>query len=129
MCILIVDDQKSLLLLLTTFLEGAGYAVVTASNGHEALTYLRGTSDLPSLILLDVAMPRMTGWEFLRAQQRDARLDAIPVVVMTALGPIDHQEVEPSVVACLQKPIDLTELEALLIAHDRPQLQTKTIGI
>ena len=128
MSILIVDDQPAHLMLLTTFLEGIGYEVATARNGQEALSYLRQTPDLPRLILLDIAMPQATGWDFLRAQQQEARLAALPVVVMTALGPLDHQEVTPSVVSFLQKPLELAELEELLHAYDQPQLQSRVVG-
>jgi CheY-like chemotaxis protein len=65
MHILIVDDHVTLQTLLTTFLGEAGHDVVTATHGQEALTYLRHSTKLPDLILLDVAMPTMTGWAFL----------------------------------------------------------------
>jgi CheY-like chemotaxis protein len=58
--------------MLATFLEDAGYTVVGAANGREALSYLYRCAKLPGLILLDVAMPVMTGWDFLRAQQDHA---------------------------------------------------------
>jgi CheY-like chemotaxis protein len=127
--ILIVDDHLSLQMLLTVILEGAGYRGVTANNGQDALTYLHSSTDLPGLILLDVAMPIMTGWDFLRAQQQDARLATIPVVLMTALGHFDHEEVSANVVAYLKKPIDLDELEALLPAHYQLQFKTEAVGI
>lgn len=117
MNILIVDDHQTLLMLLSTFLEGANYQIVTATNGSDGLTYLRQANDLPRLILLDVAMPTMNGWDFLREQQRDTRLASIPVVLMSALGPLDRTDLPASVVAYLQKPIDLCELEALLCVH------------
>jgi CheY-like chemotaxis protein len=116
-------------MLLTTFLEDAGYVVVTASNGRDALTYLRPGTELPGLILLDVAMPIMTGWDFLREQQQDARLATIPVVLMTALGHFDYEDAAPNIVAYLEKPIDLEELETLLQAHGGPQLKTQAVGL
>lgn len=127
--ILIVDDHESLQMLLTAILEGAGYSVVTANNGQDALTYLHTSTDLPGLILLDVAMPIMTGWDCLHALQQDTRLAAIPVVLMTALGRFDHQEAPANVVAYLKKPIELEELEALLRTHYQPRLTTKAVGI
>src|SRR5215217_8230205 len=120
--ILIVDDHLSLQMLLTLIVEGAGYRGVTANNGQDALTYLHASTNLPGLILLDVAMPIMTGWDFLRAQQQDARLATIPVVLMTALDRFDHEEASANVVAYLKKPIDLDALEELVHAQCQPQL-------
>jgi CheY-like chemotaxis protein len=127
--ILIVDDHLSLQMLLTLIVEGAGYRGATANNGQDALTYLRSSTNLPRLILLDVAMPIMTGWDFLRAQQQDARLATIPVVLMTALSGFDHEEAAANVVAYLKKPIDLDALEALVHAQYQPQLKAKAVGI
>ena len=127
--ILIVDDHLSLQMLLTLIVEGAGYHGVTANNGQDALTYLHSCTNLPGLILLDVAMPIMTGWDFLRAQQQDARLATIPVVLMTALSCFDHEEASANVVASLKKPIDLEALETLVHAQYLPQLKTKAVGI
>ena len=128
MRVLIVDDQPTHLMMLSTFLEEVGYTVATAHNGHQAFEYLRRTAELPGIILLDVAMPTMTGWEFLRAQHQDARLATIPVVVMTALGPLAHQNVPPSAIALLEKPINLGELEELLGSILHPQLQTQALA-
>ena len=128
MHILIVDDQESHLLLLSTLLEGIGYAAVTAQNGQEALKYLHGAVDLPDFILLDMAMPQMSGWDFLHAQEEEARLAAIPVIVMTALGPLAHKKMPPSVIAMLDKPFDLSELERLLSTHSETQLEMRAVG-
>ena len=127
--ILIVDDHLSLQMLLTLIVEGAGYHGVTANNGQDALTYLHSCTNLPGLILLDVAMPIMTGWDFLRAQQQDARLAPIPVVLMTALSCFAHAEASANVVASLKKPIDLDALETLVHAQYLPQPKTEVVGI
>jgi CheY-like chemotaxis protein len=128
MRILIADDHLGLLTLLTTFLQDIGYEVVAARNGHDALTWLRDSAALPGIILLDVAMPVMTGWKFLDEQQRDSRLAALPVILMTALGRFDNQALAPSVVAYLEKPLDLDQLAALLCAHYQPQLEARMVG-
>jgi CheY-like chemotaxis protein len=128
MRILIVDDHVSLQTLLTLFLKDVGYEAVTANNGAEALNYLRQSADLPGLILLDIAMPKMTGWEFLSHQQRDPRLSCIPVVLMTALAHIDCDERAPSAVAVVGKPMDLLDLEEVLHTHYRPQFVMQAVG-
>jgi CheY-like chemotaxis protein len=128
MRILVADDHLSLLTLLTTFLEESGYDVVTVRNGREALACLHDGSVLPGLILLDVAMPVMTGWEFLCEQQRDNRLAALPVILMTALGRFDIAAMTASVVACLEKPLDLDTLAALVHQYAEPQLAARAIG-
>jgi CheY-like chemotaxis protein len=84
MTILIVEDEPPIRDVLAEILEDEGYRVSTVSNGMEALTYLRQQADRPRLILLDLGMPVMTGWEFREEQLRDATLKDIPVVVMSA---------------------------------------------
>jgi CheY-like chemotaxis protein len=83
-----------------------GYQLSHASDGKAALELL-ATSELPDLILLDLMMPNMNGWDFRDAQLRDARLAKIPVVVLSATGdrsrPIDA-------VLVLRKPVTLKEL-------------------
>jgi CheY-like chemotaxis protein len=118
MSILVIDDQPCLRTMLSTFLEDVGYTVVAAAHGREALSYLRHSHELPGLILLDVAMPVMTGWDFLAAQQRDRRLAAIPVIVMTALADMTHAATFPAAVANVYKPLDLDRLLKLITAHE-----------
>ena len=114
MKILIVDDQADFRMMLTTFLEDAGYAIVCAANGREALSYLYCCAELPGLILLDVAMPVMTGWDFLRAQQSYATLASIPVVLLSARGDTRQDGAGCTPAAYLQKPIDLNNLLATI---------------
>jgi CheY-like chemotaxis protein len=111
MHLLVVDDHADFQVLLTLILEEAGYTVISATNGRDALMYLHHTSELPGLILLDIAMPLVTGTEFLRQQQCDPLLAAIPVVLITARRDIE-QEAAACAVAILQKPVNLDTLLA-----------------
>jgi CheY-like chemotaxis protein len=129
MRILVVDDHLSLLTLLSIFLQDVGYDIVTARNGREALACLHTSNPPPELILLDLAMPVMTGWEFLRQQQRDSRLAMLPVILMTALGRFEDAAMTSSVVACVEKPLDLDALAAVLHEHAEPQLAARIVGI
>ena len=83
--ILIVDDDSDLRLALTELLEEEGYAVEGAADGRGALVKLQAGLR-PSLILLDLMMPGMNGWDFRTAQLEDPTLRALPVVVVTASG-------------------------------------------
>jgi CheY-like chemotaxis protein len=128
MDILIIDDNASHLLMLTTFLETLGYRVATAVDGQDALIQLREATERPSLIIADVAMPHMTGWEFVRAQQSDAELAAIPVVMMTALGYFDADVATESVVDYLAKPLDLAALEKVVRVYAVPRYASRVAG-
>jgi CheY-like chemotaxis protein len=81
--ILIVDDDPDISEALTEALEASGYEVAAAKNGVQALDWLR-RSPAPCLILLDLMMPVMDGYEFLEQQKRDPKLASVPVVVITA---------------------------------------------
>lgn len=83
--ILIVDDDNDVRRALTELLEDEGYAVTGASNGLVALDLMRG-GVRPALILLDLMMPGMDGWDFRNVQMRDPELSSVPVVVVTASG-------------------------------------------
>jgi len=103
--VLIVDDDPSLLEVMSFVIEGEGLAVETARNGKEALALLR-VGRLPRLVLLDLMMPVMNGWEFLEAVANDPALRLIPIVVLTAA---EHVQV-PGAVEVLSKPMDLKVL-------------------
>jgi CheY-like chemotaxis protein len=103
--VLIVDDDPDLLDVTSFVIEGEGMAVETAKNGEEALALLRA-GRLPALVLLDLMMPVMNGWEFLATVAKDPLLKDIPVVVLTAA---EHAEV-PGAREVVTKPMDLKDL-------------------
>jgi CheY-like chemotaxis protein len=106
--ILVIDDDDITRAGFGLVLREKGYTVELACNGHEALAYLRD-HPAPDLIILDMLMEGMDGWQFLK--QRDAEWHSIPVIIMTALG-IASDEWARSLGAWgwLQKPIDLQVL-------------------
>jgi CheY-like chemotaxis protein len=103
--VLIVDDDPDLLDVTSFVIENEGIVVETARNGEEALALLRA-GRLPGLVLLDLMMPVMNGWEFLAAVANDPVLQGLPVVVLTAA---EHAQV-PGALEVLSKPMDLKEL-------------------
>jgi CheY-like chemotaxis protein len=82
-CALIVEDNAATREALALLLEAAGHAVATATDGRQALDYLRAHQP-PCLVLLDLMMPVMDGWQFLEERRRDPALAVIPVVLFTA---------------------------------------------
>jgi CheY-like chemotaxis protein len=82
---MIVDDDEEIRETLADLLSEEGYDVVEAGDGADALHRLHDGA-LPSVILLDLMMPKMDGWQFHGELRRDPSLASIPVVVMTAAG-------------------------------------------
>jgi CheY-like chemotaxis protein len=107
--ILIVDDDAASTDSLTDILTGEGYAVAIARNGREALTRLHGAS-LPRLIILDLFMPVMDGWEFRREQLKDDALRHIPVVVMT--GASVYAGIDANII--VHKPLDVARFVSII---------------
>jgi CheY-like chemotaxis protein len=83
--ILIIDDDPPILSGLSEFLQAEGYNVAVAGDGRAALDQLR-RGLRPSVIVLDLMMPVMDGWDFRHEQMKDAELREIPVIVITATG-------------------------------------------
>jgi CheY-like chemotaxis protein len=82
--VLIVDDERDVQMLLSELLRAEGYEVDQATDGAEALEHLRAaTTTLPCLILLDLVMPNVDGWQFLEERRHDPRLAGIPVVLIS----------------------------------------------
>src|SRR5262245_31809718 len=111
--VLIVEDDASVREALATFLECEGYRVVEAADGVEALDRLRATSDV-GLILLDLMMPVMDGWEFRDAQAKDPALASIPVVIITADTQAARRATAVGAAGCLLKPVEFPELLGLV---------------
>ncbi len=106
--VLIVDDDASMRDSLAMVFENEGYEAMVAHNGAEALENLRGTHARPDLIVLDLMMPVMNGWDFRAAQLGDAALADIPTLVLTAAGRADspvHGDL--SMPHVLRKPVEL----------------------
>jgi two-component system, OmpR family, response regulator VicR len=80
--IMVVDDEPDLLEVVRLILENDGYQVVTAGSGQEALDKLE--KEMPDLILLDIIMPRMDGWEVFSRIKSNPRTANIPVIMLTA---------------------------------------------
>jgi CheY-like chemotaxis protein len=103
--ILVVEDDEDAREALVALLQMKGYSAAAASNGKEALDYLR-QAPIPDLIILDLWMPVMDGWQFRKEQIKDPRLAKIPVVVLTALSHrtgVDANEI-------IVKPVDVNRL-------------------
>jgi CheY-like chemotaxis protein len=108
--ILVVDDDADIRDTLAQVLEDEGYRVVCASNGLEALEMLRSDPAIPALILLDLMMPVMNGWQFNEERRKDDRLARIPLVVVTAAGDARDRAASIKAVRIIQKPIRLEDL-------------------
>lgn len=107
--VLVVDDDDSIREVLSEVLRDEGYGVVCASNGEQALSELRNHGH-PDLMLLDLMMPVMSGWELLEVLQSSTELSQIPVVVVSAMN-------APGAYEHLAKPIDLDRLLATVGRH------------
>lgn len=112
-CVLVVDDEFDIREMLSDILVYEGYNVLAASNGEEALEQLRAGTR-PCLILLDVMMPVMDGYEFRKRQSLDPGLSSIPVVVVSGDGRIEEKARALSAASYLRKPVDLEDLMTLL---------------
>lgn len=108
---MIVDDDNDVRSALAELLEEEGFSVVGAPNGLEALARLRAGMVHPAVILLDLMMPGMDGWDFRSEQMRDPELANVPVVVVSASGFSPESirtQFRPA--AYVEKPIERTAL-------------------
>ena len=109
MKVLVVDDDYAVLDAIKDVLEDEGYEVCLAANGLEALKELRRGGP-PCVILLDLMMPVMNGWEFRREQLQDQALAGIPTIIVTAHSKPEESVEELMVAACLRKPAQPNQL-------------------
>jgi CheY-like chemotaxis protein len=108
--ILVAEDDDATRRTLATLLGVAGYAVTSVANGREALDSLRRQPT--DLILLDLTMPVVDGWQFLKEQRQDSSLASIPVVVVSGAAGADQKADSLGVEALLRKPVELNQLLA-----------------
>lgn len=118
--VLVVDDQALFRRSLQDRLRSAGYDVVAAENGVEALELLEGAPG-PCVVLLDLMMPVMNGVEFLHALDRRPEAANVRVMLVSGHGVLERVALDsPRVVARLQKPLEMTELRSALDAQLGP---------
>jgi CheY-like chemotaxis protein len=114
--ILVVDDDRDIRESVVEVLEDEGYVVASAADGVQALSYLRQRERVPDLILLDIMMPNMNGFEFREAQLQDQRHAAIPVAVLTADGNAKAKAERLNVAGYARKPLRASTLLELVDA-------------
>lgn len=110
-----VDDDAEVRGMLAQVLELEGYEVVTAADGREALRQLEARR--PCLVLLDLMMPGMNGWQFRDEQLKVPALAAVPVVVLSGASNIEPRHLAMPGVGVLRKPVALQTLLDAVGAH------------
>lgn len=117
--VLIVEDDYDIREVLAEVLRDEGYEVTGASNGKEAIEVLANGLSKPKLILLDLMMPVMSGWQFVAEQRKVPALASIPVVVVSADGNLQAKAESLNASGCLRKPIEIDTLLALVERYCR----------
>ena len=118
--VLVVDDDDDIRDAVQEVLEDEGYTTVGASNGKEALDVMRTSTKLPALVLLDLMMPEMDGWELLVRMDEDPALHRVPVALMSAHPSIrkafdsDHRHHRMQASLLLPKPLNVLRLLSLV---------------
>jgi CheY-like chemotaxis protein len=108
--VLIVEDDRDIRKNLKILLESEGYVVDLAENGQVALDLLQTIAVLPSMIILDLMMPVMDGFQFRDQQKKHPRFANIPVAIMTADGHIEEKKVKTQADAALRKPANIDDI-------------------
>jgi CheY-like chemotaxis protein len=114
--ILLIDDDETVRATLQDLLAESGFEVATAADGIQALRYLR-THPPPSLIILDLMMPFMDGFEFRRTILEDPALEKVPVVITTALTRQFQEQNSLRAAAYLHKPLEFGRLLEVVRTH------------
>jgi two-component system alkaline phosphatase synthesis response regulator PhoP len=112
--VLVVDDDAAVVELLRANLEMSGYQVLVAYDGLEALDAIR--AEMPDLVILDIQMPRLNGWDVLWDLRHDDATKRLPVIMLTILG--DNKNVtrgwSEGVDCYISKPFDVEEVLAMV---------------
>ena len=113
--VLVVDDDPGVLEILQIALQAEGYDVMLARNGLEALD--RAGEQLPHLMLVDLMMPIMDGWQFVRECRKYNGCDKTPVIVLSAARDLEKAVRDLGVQAAVPKPFNLDDLLELVASH------------
>ena len=108
--VLVVEDDRDVREAITEVLVDSDFEALLASNGAEALERLRSAVVRPCVILLDIMMPTMDGWQFRSEQRRDASMKDIPVVVLSAGTDAGEIAEKMEAAGYLKKPVALDRL-------------------
>jgi two-component system, chemotaxis family, sensor kinase CheA len=109
--VLIVDDDVRNIFALSSYLEGMGMHVLTAENGYKAINFLRHHPEI-DIVLMDMMMPEMDGYEAIAAIQSDNSIVAVPIIAVTAKAMKGDREkcLEAGASEYVSKPVNLKEL-------------------
>ena len=110
MKVLVIEDEPSIQKVIKANLSASGYTVIAAKNGEEGLELLH--SDIPDLVLLDLMMPGISGWDVINKMKSEEQLSHIPVIVVTASvwGESESKLSDVGVVDHIIKPFNLDDL-------------------
>jgi response regulator RpfG family c-di-GMP phosphodiesterase len=122
--VLVVDDDPANVRLIERVLESAGYEVLTAYSGQQALDMIAG--GVPHVIILDIMMPHMSGFEVCSRLREDPRTQSVPIIVLTALDDVDNRisGIETGADEYMTKPFHVKEL----VARVASVMRTRTLG-
>ena len=115
-CVLIVEDDRDFRETLVDLLQAEGYRTAEAANGREALARLQQIGP-PCLILLDLMMPVMNGWDFRERLRQDPALAATPVAILTGVRNSLDDAAALDAVGYFQKPLDFDALLATVATY------------
>ena len=108
--VMVVEDDPMIRTSLVELLEAEGYQVIGVENGQAAMNHLKSGNTLPAVILLDVMMPIMDGWQFRTQQLSDVKISKIPVIVVTADGNARDKAVVMNAQGWINKPFKIDEI-------------------
>jgi CheY-like chemotaxis protein len=124
--ILVVDDDDAIRQAVQEILEMEGYNVTTAANGAEALQLLKELPP-PCVILLDLMMPVLNGWQFLEAKSKTAAIEQLPVVVVSAVAD-PTRESDHGATQIVRKPPDVDSLLEIVSQYCQAAQVTAATG-
>jgi two-component system, chemotaxis family, chemotaxis protein CheY len=112
-CVLVVDDDASIRRMIIAALRREGYRFLEAANGREALDFMR--AEKPDVVVLDLMMPMVSGWDVLRERVNEPSLASIPVIIVSANRDAElSSAIDKGICAFLPKPFDIGALSALV---------------
>ncbi len=115
--VLVVEDDPDMREGLAFLITHWGHAVVTAANGREALERLDQMAGPPCMIILDLMMPEMDGWELRRSLLERPAFANVPVLLVSGVADLDEAARALSAVDYLRKPVDIEKLSRLVTVH------------